>query len=197
MTRFRRSRLLLVGLLVAALGAGAAAIALADGSPGTPVEQLQSHPGSEAFIAPYGVHASERQAVFTLDNGQTVSVIDKESTRCLLHGKESQVTGRCFADEAVNAGEAVTVSDECGSSGSNRMEITGLAPDGAATVKLNSSDGTSMETSVVDGAFRFEGTNPGQGEPYPTGVEWVSSGGTSTGSAGLPVNGDEFCEPAS
>lgn len=196
MRAFRRSRFLLVVTLVAAIGAGAAAIALAD-TPGSPVEQLQSHPGPEAFLAPYGVSASERQAVFTLDNGQTVSVIDKESTRCLLHGKESQVVGRCFSAQAVNAGEAVTVSDECGSSGSNLMEITGLAPEGATNVKLSISNGTSQETSVVDGAFRFQGTNPGQGDPYPTGVEWLSGSGGSTGSAGLPVNGDEFCEPTS
>jgi len=77
------------------------------------------------------------------------------------------------------------------------MEITGLAPEGAVGVRLISSDGTSQSTSVASGAFRFDGTNPVAGGPYPTGIEWVGNNSNSVGTAGLPVAGDQFCLPTS
>jgi hypothetical protein len=193
----RRFRFVLLAAVVAIVGASAAAIALADTSPSSTVEQIEAHPRPEAFIASYGLKASEGKAAFTLQDGQTVSVIDSGSTRCMLHGVEAKVAGRCFTEEAVSAGEAITVGDECGSGGENRMEITGLAPEGTVGVRLNSSDGASQETTVVDGAFRFEGTNPAEDGPHPTGVEWLDGNGAASGSAALPVSGDGFCLPIS
>jgi hypothetical protein len=49
---------------------------------------------------------------------------------------------------------------------------------------------------VIDGAFAFDGTNPAQGAPYPIAVEWeAANAATSTATAALPVEGDNFCLP--
>jgi hypothetical protein len=194
MRHLRRSRVLLVALLVSAIAAGAAAYALAS-TGGTPVEQLQANPGPEAFLQANGVNASEAEAAFTLEDGQTVSVINNGSTRCLLHGVGTRKTGRCYQPGEVSEGVALSVYDECGSGEKDLMEITGLAPDGTTGVRLNSSDGTSQETTLIDGAFKFEGTNPAHDAPYPTTVQWITDGAASSAVA-LPVNDHEFCVPS-
>jgi hypothetical protein len=197
MRAFRRSRLLLVAVLATVIGAGLAAYALADAGSGSTVDQIKANPGPQAFVQAYNLSTSEGQAAFTLHDGQTVSVLDQGTTRCLLHGIGTQTTGRCFPQAEVSEGQAVTVYDECASGGKNLMEITGLAPAGTAGVRLISSDGSSQDTAVVDGAFKFEGTNPAQGAPYPTNVEWVASSGAAAGSAELPVKAGQFCLPTS
>jgi hypothetical protein len=197
MKKLKRSKLMLLGILVAAIGVSFAAYALADGAPGGTVAQMKSAPGPEAFVQSYGLTSSEGQLAFTLKDGESVKVLEKGSSRCLLHGVGSHFDGRCFPDAAVNEGSGISVYDECGTSGKNLMEITGLAPAGVSGVRLLSSDGTSQETSVVDGAFRFEGTNPGQGDPYPTSVQWIKSSSGAGGSAQLPVSGGQFCLPTS
>lgn len=193
-----RQNVALLAVLVAAIAASAGAYALASiPASSATTQQIKAHPGPQAFVAAYGLKASEGQPAFTLHNGQTVSVIDNGATRCLLHGVGSRVAGRCFPATAIGGGAGIAVSDECGSTGKNLMEITGLAPDGTVGVRLNISDGSSQETTVAHGAFRFEGTNPAPGSPYPTGVEWLNGTGAASGSAPLPVSGDEFCLPAS
>jgi len=196
MRYFRRSRLLIVALITAAIGVAAAAIALAD-TGGSPAEQIKANPGPEAFLAADKVSASQAQAVFTLKNGQAVSVIDSGSSRCLLHRIGSHTVGRCFSEAKVDEGEAITVADECGTSGKNLMEITGLAPAGATGARLAYSDGSSQDATIVDGAFKFEGTNPGQGDPYPTSVSWSGPSSATTSSSALPVSAGQFCLPTS
>ena len=115
------------------------------------------------------------------------------SERCLVRGNGPRTTETCGTSADIDEGQTIGVSDECGSSGSNRMTITGLAPEGTHTVRLRFSDGSSKDTTVEAGAFIFEGTNPGTGDPYPTGVRWLGSGGTDLGTAELPVVGDQFC----
>ncbi len=194
---FRRLRFLLVGVLVAVAVAAVCAFAIALGDSGSPAEQIEAHQGPDAFLQAHGVSASEAQPAFTLQNGQTVSTIDTAHTRCLLHGIGKAVTGNCFSEPEVAAGDAVTVADECGTSGNNRMEITGLAPNGTAGVRLSRSDGATEAAAITDGAFKFEGTNPAAGAPYPTSVEWIGSDGGSTGTANLPVSAGKFCLPTS
>lgn len=99
-------------------------------------------------------------------------------------------------DNLAEDGQGIAVTDECSISGKNRMEIVGIAPEQASSVKLVYSDASSKTTPVVEGAFAFNGTNPGQSEPYPTAVEWLGSEGTNDGAASLPVVEDEFCLPA-
>jgi len=197
MRHLRRSRLLLVAVLVAAIASGAAAYALADSGQSSPAEQLNANPGPEPFLHASGVTASEAHPAFALQDGQTVSVIEKGSTRCLLHGIGARTAGRCFSEAAITEGAAVTVYDECASSGRHLMEITGLVPPGTTAVRLSSSDGRSQDATVVDGAFKFEGTNPAAGAPYPTAVAWITSSGAATGSADLPVSAGQFCLPTS
>jgi hypothetical protein len=191
----RRSRFLLVPVLVAGLTAAVCAYAFASGDSGSPAEQIEAHPGPEAFLQAHGVSASESEPAFTLENGQTVSTIHNGQTRCLLHGIGERVTGNCFSEAEIAEGEAVTVLDECGTSGRNLMEITGLAPDGTGGVRLSHSDGSTEDVAITDGAFKFEGTNPAQGEPYPTSVEWIGENGSSKGTAALPVGEGKFCLP--
>jgi hypothetical protein len=126
-----------------------------------------------------------------------VGVVSNPTATCLVKTLSGSPAGDvCAGAPGISQGQAITVGDECGAAEANRMEIVGLAPSGVASVRLTSSDGSSSTTQVIGGAFRFEGTNPAAGEPYPTGVQWMMSSGASAGSAPLPVNGDSFCLPA-
>jgi len=202
MTRLRRRNAAIVGLVVVVVTAcalGALATASIGSEPeATTVEQLAATPtGPGRFARAYGLNPAEGTVAFSLGNGQSVSVVGDTSGECLIRSGVGGTSEGCDALAAVNEGKGIWVADECGSSGQNRMEITGLAPEGASSVRLDSSNGGHEETTVVDGAFRFEGTNPDAGAPYPAGVEWVASNGHPSGEASLPVNGDEFCSPTS
>jgi hypothetical protein len=174
------------------------ALASVGGEPSSPGAQASAvAPGPERLVRAYGFAASSGQRAFELQDGDTVSVFAGVKGRCFVRTLGGQPAGEaCSSRSDVAAGQAITVSDECGTSGSGRLELVGLAPDGATTVRLRYSDGTTTETSVLSGAFRFEGNNPKPRAPYPNGVEWLDSGSPS-GTAGLPVNGDEFCPPTS
>jgi hypothetical protein len=128
--------------------------------------------------------------VFTLANGSDVSVVSNATGRCVMpeYGE-----ARCGDPVEIAAGQTIEVLDECGAKERNRMEITGLAPESATEALLVSSDGTSVTSSIVDGAFKFDAANPTSGGPYPTHVEWRDRSGASAGSAKLPVRGDDFC----
>jgi len=184
--------MLLVAVILAVV-AGVTTYAVADSPEPGPVAQLEAHPGGEAFLQGAGVNASDATPAFSLQNGETVSVASSGANRCVVHTLGGKATGRCYPIAAVAQGEDITVFDECGSSGKHLMEISGLAPAGTVTVRLVESDGTSQTTSVAAGAFRFEGTNPVAGGPYPTAAEWVASDGSGSGRAPLPVSGGRFC----
>lgn len=153
-------------------------------------------PGPKHLVRGYELRGATAVPVFTLENGEHVMVLKARGSRCLLRTRHGRPSGEaCASTAGVHGESAIVVTDECGSSGENRMEITGLAAEGATSVRLKESDGNSRLTSVVEGAFRFQGTNPGAGDPYPTEVQWLHEG-TASGTSGLPVNGDEFCLPA-
>ncbi len=120
-------------------------------------------------------------------------VVARASYRCLTLGTRHAQGQACGTRAEINEGSIIAVTDECGSSGSNRMNIAGLAPEGTETVRLRYSDGSSEETPVEDGAFLFAGSNPTPGAPYPDGVRWLGAGGADLGAAELPVVGDQFC----
>jgi hypothetical protein len=125
-------------------------------------------------------------------SGIEASVVSNATGRCLVRrGIAGGATCGTLAE--VNRGETISVTDECGTSEADRMTISGLAPDGTATVRLARTDGSSEDSVVQAGAFLFEGTNPHAGEPYPDGVTWLNSSGAAIGSSALPVQGDRFC----
>jgi hypothetical protein len=196
-----RKSLLVAGAVTTALavtGAGAYAAANSATNAGPGEQAATVTPGPERQLRANGLNASEAKPLFSLANGERVGLVSNAATKCLVRSLGSRFAGEtCATTAEIAEGHATSVGDECGSTGKNLMEITGLAPEGVGSVRLISSDGTSRSTSVVSGAFRFDGTNPVAGGPYPKGLEWVGSDASRLGTAGLPVNGDQFCEPTS
>jgi hypothetical protein len=196
-----RKSLLVAGAVTTALavsGAGAYAAANSGTGAGPGERAATVAPGPERQLRATGLNASEAQSLFSLANGERVGLVSNAATKCLVRSLGGRFAGEtCATTAEIAEGQATSVGDECGSTGKNLMEITGLAPEGVVSVRLISSDGTARSTSVVSGAFKFDGTNPVAGGPYPTGVEWVGSDAGRVGTAGLPVNGDQFCEPTS
>ena len=196
----RKSLLVAVSVAAALAVSGAGAYAAANsGTDAGPGERAATvAPGPERQLRASGLNSSEAKPLFSLANGERVGLVSNAATRCLVRSLGSRFAGEtCATTAEIAEGDATSVGDECGSTGKNLMEITGLAPEGAVSVRLISSDGASRSTSVVDGAFKFDGTNPVAGGPYPTGLEWVRSDARGLGTAGLPVNGGQFCEPTS
>jgi hypothetical protein len=187
---------LTTALAVSAVGAYAAASSGTDAGPGEQAATVA--PGPERQLRASGLNASEAQPLFSLANGERVGLVSNAATKCLVRSLGSRFAGEtCATTAEIAEGHGVSITDECATTGNNLMEITGLAPEGVLSVRLISSDGTSRSTSVLTGAFKFDGTNPVAGAPYPTGVEWLGSDAGRVGTAGLPVNGDQFCEPTS
>src|ERR1035437_4724943 len=189
MTIGSRKSLLVAGAVATALAvSGAGAYAAANsGTDAGPGEQAATvAPGPERQLRANGLNASEAQPLFSLANGERVGLVSNAVTKCLVRSLGSRFAGEtCATTAEIAEGHAVSVGDECGSTGKNLMEITGLAPEGVVSVRLISSDGTSRSTSVLSGAFKFDGTNPAAGAPYPTGLEWLGSNGSGVGRAGL------------
>jgi hypothetical protein len=183
-------------LAVSGAGAYAAANSGTDAGPGERAATVA--PGPERQLRASGLNSSQAKPLFSLANGERVGLVSNTATKCLVRSLGSRFAGEtCATTAEIAEGHGVSVGDECGSTGKNLMEITGLAPNGAVSVRLISSDKTSRSASVVSGAFKFDGTNPVVGGPYPTGLEWVGSDASTLGTAGLPVNGGQFCEPTS
>ncbi len=185
-----RTKLYVTAALVCALsGVGAAAVSAA-------VSHRASKrtgglgPASEARAIARGPSTATR--VFAAD-GLNARVLGDASGRCLALVRAHRESSTCGSFAEIDEGQSIAVADECGSSGQNRMTISGLAPEGSETVRLRFSDESHLDTSVEAGAFVFQGTNPGAEDPYPVGVQWRGSGGTDLGSAELPVEGDRFC----
>jgi len=189
---------LAAALTAAALGGVGAYAATGAGESTSAPRALSVAPGPGRLTRANGLDGTGAVPVFSLANGDAVDLLASAGVRCLVRRDPSgRVVGEsCATDAASAAGRGIAVSDECGASGRNLMEITGLAPQGTSEVRLNSSDGVSRSTLVMDGAFKFDGVNPRPGGPYPTGVQWLGAAGSDRGAAGLPVAGDEFCLPA-
>jgi hypothetical protein len=184
-------------LAASAVGAYAAASS-GSGTESSPIQQLATEgAGAGRSARADGLDASQATPAFTLRNGQSVSVVGDASAKCLIRNAGAHASETCDTLAAIDEGQAISVSDECGSVGRDLMEITGLAPDGVSAVRLIISNGTYESAAVVDGAFKFEGTNPAPGAPYPTGVAWLVGDGADAGTAPLPVDGDQFCLPTS
>lgn len=196
----RKSLLVAAAIATALAVSGAGAYAAANSGTGAgPGERAATvTPGPERQLRASGLNASEAQPLFSLANGERVGLVSNAAAKCLVRSLGSRFAGEtCATTAEIAEGHATSVGDECGSTGKNLMEITGLAPEGVLGVRLISSDGTSRSTSVLSGAFKFDGTNPVAGGPYPTAVEWIGSAAGRVGTVGLPVNGDQFCEPTS
>ena len=196
-----RKSLLVAGALTTALavsGAGAYAAASSDTGTGPGEQAATVAPGPERQLRASGLNASDAQPLFSLANGERVGLVSNAAAKCLVRSLGSRFAGEtCATTAEIAEGHGVSITDECVTTGNDLMEITGLAPEGVLSVRLISSDGTSRSTSVLSGAFKFDGTNPVAGGPYPTGLEWLGSDASRVGTAGLPVAGDQFCEPTS
>ncbi len=197
----RRSRLTIGALVVLALASaavGAYTVASADsGAQQSPIESLRAAPGGPGvFARASDLNPAAASPVFWLRDGREVSVVANASAKCLISRAGARTAGEtCDTLAAIDEGKAISVTDECAASGHQLMEVTGLAPEGVTNVRLVSSDGSYQTTTVVDGAFKFDGANPAEGAPYPTGVAWMTSAGASVGTAQWPVEGDQFCIP--
>ena len=126
-----------------------------------------------------------------------VAVVEDSEAKCLLTTRSEATAETCGNLAAIDRGEAVSVSNECGPVGERLMEIIGLVPAGTTTVVLTYDDGSTQQVEAEHGAFKFDGTTPTGSAPYPTGVTWLAPSGATLGSAPLPVEGDEFCLPTS
>jgi hypothetical protein len=198
-TRPQRLALGAAAALLSLAGAGAwAATGGANGpAPGPGARAAGAGPRPGRLLRADGLGAVRATPLFTLANGDSVSLVSAGGARCLLRSRRGQPDGEaCAAGAGTLAGQGITVTDECAAGSPQRMEITGLAPEGTVSVRLRWSDGGGQDTAVLDGAFRFEGTNPGPADPYPVGVEWLDRAGAASGTAPLPVRGEEFCLPA-
>lgn len=196
----RKRRLIALASLpavVAAAGLAGVVVALASGGGSAASPPVGSvPPGPEREARALGLAGARSQPVFSLRNGEAVTVRSGPDGRCLMRTHEGRAAGEvCATASGASSGEGISVTDECASPGAQDMEITGLAPEGVSAVRLLYSDGNTASAPVEGGAFRFEGKNPTPGGPYPQGVEWVSANGP-VGAAGLPVRGGEFCLPA-
>lgn len=184
---------LLLGAAVLIVGGVGVASAVRGHSAASPLTAAQlkekvRDPSYEVKAA--GLATTTPVHAFTLADGQNVSVASNGAEKCILLQSGED---RCGEAPEVAEGHTIEVLDECGSSEDNRMEITGLAPEGATSVRLVYSDGSSRTTEVADGAFRFDATNPAAGSPYPTSVQWVGSSAALPATASLPVSGGNFC----
>ena len=173
-----------------------AAVGAGSGPTASPLAQLRTGaPGPDRFAGTDGLNPADAKHVFTLANGVSVGIVGNALSKCVIRTIGGRTGATCASTAAIAEGHGISVGDECGATGRNLMEIVGLAPEGATNVRLRSSDGTSNTTPVIGGAFRFDGTNPVKGAPYPIGVEWEAATGASMGTAALPVEGDNFCLP--
>jgi hypothetical protein len=197
----RRSGLTIGALVVLTLAAAvvsAYAVASADsGGQPSAIESLRAGPGGPGvFARASDLNPAAATPVFALRDGREVSVVANSSAECLISKAGARIAGEtCDTLAAIDEGKAISVTDECAASSQQLMEITGLAPEGVTSVRLESSDGSYQTATVVDGAFKFDGTNPAEGAPYPTGVAWIAGDGASVGTAQWPVEGDQFCIP--
>ena len=135
-----RKSLLVAGAVTTALavsGAGAYAAA-SSGTDAGPGEQAATvAPGPERQLRASGLNASEAKPLFSLANGERVGLVSNAATKCLVRSLGSRFAGEtCATTAEIAEGHAVSVGDECGSTGKNLMEITGLAPEGALSVRL-------------------------------------------------------------
>ena len=188
----------IVGIVVACISASGVAAYAAASSAGEPaasqVEQFTKvAPGPGRALRESHLTASNATPAFSLRDGSTVSTVTSGATSCLVRSVQGHDGATCASPAGIAEGHGISVSDECGAGGDNRMEIIGLAPKGAQNAILRSSDGTTESTPVVSGAFMFEGTNPAPGTPHPSTVEWLGASGGTLGAAGLPVKGGNFC----
>ena len=101
------------------------AISAGDERSPTPVEQLRSQPpGPGRFARAYGLNIAGATSVFTLRNGATVGVVESATAKCMLTRRDG-VAETCDTRVAIDSGHAISVTDECGTAGSNLMEIAG------------------------------------------------------------------------
>ena len=198
-------RRMTLGRLAATAGTLAAACAMAAYAANADSPGAASAPGQrtagvgsgpERQVRAFGLAGAPGKHVFDLRNGEAATVVAGGEGRCLLFRAGGRAAGEvCAAAAAIDEGRGVNVTDECGA-GAQLMEISGLVRAGTASVRVIYSDGSARAATLAGGAFKYDGTNPRAGEPYPTAIETVASDGAAS-AAGLPVTAGEFCPPPS
>jgi hypothetical protein len=149
-------------------------------------------PGPDRVVRALALTPGGGTRVFA-GSGIEASVVSDETGRCLLRTGSRAAGATCGTRAEIDAGDAITVTDECGAGEGDRMTISGLAPRGTTAVRLQRTDGSYEESAVQAGAFLFVGANPTPGAPYPDAIRWLGADGSPAGGASLPVEGDRFC----
>lgn len=183
--------------VVGATGAYAAVTSSGGAQPPSGAQIAATPSGPGRLVRAYGLDPSLARVVSTLQNGDQVAVVNGPNARCLIREHAGGTASEaCEPLSELASVRGITVTDECGSTGNQLMEISGLAPERATAVRLIDNDNTSQTAPVQDGTFKFDGTNPQPNEPYPTAVEWLTNG-RSSGTVLLPVENGQFCLPTS
>ena len=200
MTMNIRSTKIVVTAIVVALFASAGAIAARAAVGDSHHTPAPASPRAAGFArhAAAQVAAASRNArpvaVFAGSRLRT-SVVSSAGGRCLIRAGKRARGETCASLAELDSGLAISVNDECGSAGENRMAISGLVPEGVRGARLQLSDESTEPVATQAGAFLFEGFNPTGTQAYPVDVQWLDEEGHQMGTASLPVRGDEFCIP--
>lgn len=153
--------------------------------------------GAHVVTEAAGLDPRAAEPVFVLQTGQRLGVVSGNGVKCIV-GMSGTMTmaDHCYTPEQVEAVTDIAVYNDCGTTGSNVMEITGFAPTGANSVRLKFSDGSAQDAKVApEGAFKFDGTTPisSNNAPYPTTVAWLNASGGEVATHRFPVSGADLC----
>lgn len=166
---------------VCALGFGAVAIAAAtsdgaasDGAAKV-VAQAPSPPQAPSprylFTSARGLDPNKAQRVASTASGSTIGVVGDARARCLVYGNG---TDSCATVPDIAQGRSLNVANDCGAP-AGPMTISGLVPDGVASVRLTYSDGSARTSPVKSGVAVFDLRTPSGNDPIPVSVEWLNS----------------------
>jgi hypothetical protein len=193
-----RLRYVVATAAVGVAGLAGGVVAIAQGGRGAADQGPRIGSGTlpEGSYLPYplapsaGLDPAEAVPVFTTRTGKAVAVLVGPSVTCLVFSDE---TDSCAPPEQVALGHSVHVENDCSSSGSHAMNITGLVPSGVRAVRLHYSNGRAIDSAVSHGAFMFDGTTPGRGDPYPEQIDWLNGSGAVLDDHAFPIGPDGFC----
>jgi hypothetical protein len=194
--RHGRRRRGLVGLvvLVALVGSafGVAAVFGSDSDNSVAQDAAKNYAatqGAHRVVRAFGVDPAAAKPALE-SAGQTVSVAESDKVACLLREDGNDY---CFSKANIATGLGFTITNDCSAGGDRSMLVRGFAPEGAASVAVAYSDGTTpLKADLARGAYFLTATTPAKGEPYPSEIRYLSSGGKTVRSEPIR-DGDNLC----
>jgi hypothetical protein len=194
--RHGRRRRVLVGLVALVVLAGSAiavAVGVGSDSDNTVAQDAATNyaatRGTHRVVQSWGVDPATAKPALE-SAGQTVSVAESDKAACLLREDEND---HCYSKTSIATGLGFSVTNDCSAGGDRAMLVRGFAPEGATSVEVAYSDGTTpLKAELVNGAFFLASTTPTKGEPYPSEIRYLNSGGKTVRSG--PIRGgDNLC----